>query len=914
MPTLLLIDASSYLYRAFHAMPDLRTSSGVPTGALRGMLAMLRHCVRDFQADYVACVFDAKGKTFRDDWYPAYKANRSPMPEDLVLQIEVIHHAITLLGLPILSIEGVEADDVIGTLALQAQQAGLHTIISTGDKDMAQLVNAQVCLMNTMTQEKLDADGVLAKFGVRPEQIVDYLSLVGDTVDNVPGVAKVGPKTAVKWLDTYQNLETIIHHADEISGVVGQNLRDSLDWLPQAKRLVTIKTDVHLDFLADSPNWAALAPQAPNQEALHALYQAHEFKSWLNESSSAAVQAKAAAPIAIASSENNALPLQQISQQYVCINDIATLQAWIDKLNATPLVALDTETTGLNAQQAMLVGISFAIAQGEAAYLPLMHNDFASPQIPLEEALTLLRPWLEDASRAKVGQNITYDQHIFANHGIQLAGIAHDTMLQSYVLHSHERHNMDDLAAKHLHYQTIHYAEVAGKGAKQIGFEQVPIENATQYAAEDADITLQLHQVLYPKIQENAGLQYIYQEIELPTRAVLWQMERNGVLIDSQLLASQGHELGQALLAIEQKAHALAEQPFNLNSPKQVQGILFEKLAIPSKGIKKTASGGYSTDEEVLQQLAADYPLPKILLEYRGLAKLKSTYVDKLPQMRHPTTGRIHTHYGQAIAVTGRLSSSEPNLQNIPVRTPEGRRIRAAFIAEAGAHIISADYSQIELRIMAHLSQDAGLLKAFAQQEDVHNATAAEIFDVALTEVTQEQRRYAKTINFGLIYGMSAFGLANQLEIGRDAAQHYINRYFMRYPQVAEYMQNTREIAKKQGFVETVFGRRLWLPNIHAKEMQRRQGAERAAINAPMQGTAADLIKLAMIAVQNWLHSEQLQTRLTMQVHDELVLEVPEHELILVQQNLAQLMQNVAQLRVPLLVTLGTGKNWDAAH
>ncbi len=939
--TILLVDGSSFLYRAFHAMPDLRNRHGEPTGAIYGVLNMLRRLRNDYPADYSACVFDAKGKTFRDDWYPDYKAHRPPMPADLVRQIEPLHQAVAASGWNILMLDGVEADDVIGTLAQQAQD-GLRCVIATGDKDLAQLVNERVTLINTMSNETLDIAGVNAKFGVPPERIVDYLTLTGDVVDNVPGVEKVGPKTAVKWLAQYGSLDNLVQHAGEIGGVVGENLRKALDWLPQARRLVTVKCDVELP-----KTYLDLVPPPADTEQLRGLYERFEFKTWLREINGAvsstgdlspsglrtfgeAVGNHAASPLpaqnGIADPVRMDLPVdppaRTDSAHYETILDEAQLNAWLEKMLSAELVCVDTETTGLDMMNAQLVGMSFAITPHQAAYLPLAHIYPGAPdQLNREHALKILKPWLESAQHKKLGQNLKYDMHIFANHGIRLAGIHDDTLLQSYVLESHKPHDMDNLALRHLNVKTISFADVAGKGAKQICFDQVDIATATHYAAEDADITLQLHQNLLPQIALHSGLLHVYRDIEMPSMHVLYTMERNGVLLDSALLQIQSRELGEKLVALEARAHEAAGQPLNLNSPKQIQEILFDKLGLPV--VKKTPSGTPSTDEEVLQELALDYPLPKILLEYRGMAKLKSTYTDKLPLSVDRATGRVHTSYSQAVAVTGRLASNDPNLQNIPIRSAEGRRIREAFIAPRGSRIVSADYSQIELRIMAHLSGDAGLLAAFANNEDIHRATAAEIFMVAPAEVSGEQRRYAKVINFGLIYGMSAFGLAKQLGIERSAATAYIDRYFARYPGVKNYMDSTRVQAKQQGYVETVFGRRLWLPEINSSNGMRRQGAERAAINAPMQGTAADLIKLAMITVQHWLESEKLlaghpteklKSRLIMQVHDELVLEVPEEELHLVKEMLPRLMCGVAELQVPLLVELGEGRNWDEAH
>ncbi|TAK91289.1 MAG: DNA polymerase I [Burkholderiaceae bacterium] len=915
MKTLLLVDGSSYLYRAFHGLPDLRSPQGEPTGALYGYITMLRRLAHDVPAEYRAVVFDAKGKTFRDDLYPEYKAHRAPMPDDLVLQIEPIHQVVTALGWPILMVPGVEADDVIGTLAQQATREGLATVVSTGDKDLAQLVNAHVTLVNTMSNEKLDVAGVQNKFGVPPELIVDYLTLMGDAVDNVPGVEKVGPKTAVKWLQQYGTLDAVVQHAGEIGGVVGENLRKALAWLPQARHLLTVKCDCDLDgYVRDFH--AELTPRAEDRDRLQAIFEHNGFKTMLKELSGA-VSAPAKKPHTFASPaapEQDFPPPSTVGEKkYHCVTTQAQLDALLQQLNAAELTACDTETTGLDAMQVELVGLSFAFAPGEGWYIPVGHHYAGCPDLLRRESvLEQLSPWFADAGKAKVGQNLKYDIHVLQNYGVVVRGVAHDTLLQSYVLESHRNHDMDSLALRHLNRTTIKYDDVTGKGAQRINFSQVAIETATDYAAEDAEVTMHLHQTLWPQIAADEKLRHVYQDIELPTAQVLQVMERNGVLIDARLLEAQSNELGKKLLELEQQAVTLAGQPFNLNSPKQLGEILFDKLQLPV--VKKTASGAPSTDEEVLQKLAEDYPLPKLLLDYRGMAKLKSTYTDKLPKMVNLHTGRVHTNYAQAVAVTGRLASNDPNLQNIPVRTAEGRRIREAFIAGPGNKIISADYSQIELRIMAHLSGDEGLLRAFAAGEDIHRATAAEVFGVTPLEVDNDQRRVAKVINFGLIYGMSAFGLASNLGIEREAAKLYIDRYFARYPGVARYMNETKVSAKERGYVETVFGRRLWLPEINSPNGPRRQGAERAAINAPMQGTAADLIKLAMIATQRWLTQEKMQTRLIMQMHDELVLEVPQAELAVVSAQLPGLMCNVAQLKVPLAVGVGVGDNWDQAH
>ena len=940
---LLLVDGSSYLYRAFHAMPDLRNGAGEPTGAIYGMVNMMRRARSELKADHIACVFDAKGKTFRDEMYSEYKAHRSPMPEDLVKQIEPIHAMVKALGWPILMVSGVEADDVIGTLACQATEAGWETIISTGDKDLAQLVNPSVTLINTMTNEKLNIEGVIEKFGVPPDRIVDYLSIIGDTVDNVPGVPKAGPKTANKWLAEYGDLDNLMANADQVKGVVGENLRASLTWLPQARQLITVKTDC--DLSPHLPGLDDLHAKAEDAPLLRELFERYAFKTWLRDVEKKLESPSDMAPESVpdfdlagspilreASEEVIAFPKKSaviatsptkdlsqdtrdiqdaLGKNYECVVDEAALDRWLKKIESAELTAVDTETTSLDALAAELVGISFSVKPGEACYIPVAHRN-GEVQLSRDLVLARLKPWLQSSSDLKVGQNLKYDAHIFANYDITLGGIAFDTLLESYVLESHLPHNMDSLAERHLGMKTIRYEEVCGKGVHQIGFDQVDLKIATDYAAEDADITLRLHLELWPQIQASPGLLYIYETIEMPAMRVLGIMERNGIRIDSALLAKQGQQVGKRLLELEGEIHKLAGQPFNIQSPKQIAEILFGQLELPV--IKKTPSGAPSTDEEVLQKLAEDYPLPARILDYRSLAKLMSTYIEKLPRMADPKTGRVHTNFSQATAVTGRLASSDPNLQNIPVRTEEGRRIREAFIPADGCKLLSADYSQIELRIMAHIAEDENLLTAFREGKDVHQATAAEIFGIPLDDVNSEQRRYAKVINFGLIYGMSAFGLAGNLGIERAAAQNYIAKYFDRYPGVAQYMERTRLEARENGYVETVFGRRLWLPEIKGSNGPRRQGAERAAINAPMQGPAADLIKLAMIAVEDWIEKEQLKTKLLLQVHDELVLDVPLDEIELLQAKLPGLMCNVAQLKVPLVVSIGIGDNWEEAH
>jgi DNA polymerase-1 len=932
--TLLLVDGSSYLYRAYHAMPDLRGPDGFPTGAVHGMVAMMKRLREQVPAAHAACVFDAKGDTFRNAWYGEYKAHRPPMPEALAQQIGPIHEVVRLLGWPVLEVPGIEADDAIGTLARVGAASGHRVVISTGDKDLAQLVTPAVTLINTMSNETLDEAGVLAKFGVPPERIVDYLSLIGDAVDNVPGVDKVGPKTAAKWLADHGSLDGVIAAAASIKGVAGDNLRGALDWLPQARRLVTVVTDC--DLAGHVPGWPALdglALQDVNRQGLLDFFARYGFKSWRREleeggglqvsasvaasgsgaragSSEGSPEAAADGPGEAAAAAARALP---IAREYETVLTRERLDHWLAAVRAAPLVAVDTETDSLDGMRARIVGISLAVEPGRAAYIPLAHDGPGAPaQLPLDEVLALLRPWLEDEAAVKVGQHVKYDTHVFANHGIALRGVRHDTMLQSYVLEAHKPHSLESLAERHLGRRGLSYEELCGKGAHQIPFAQVDVERATQYSGEDSEMTLHVHQALWPQLEASPRQREVYERIEMPASRVLGRIERHGVLIDSAVLARQSKDLAERMLAMEQEAYALAGQPFNMGSPKQIGEILFGRLGLPVK--KKTATGAPSTDEEVLQELAADYPLPARILEHRGLSKLKSTYTDKLPQMVNPATGRVHTHYAQAVAVTGRLSSNEPNLQNIPIRTAEGRRVREAFIAPPGWRIVSADYSQIELRIMAHISGDPGMTHAFAEGQDIHRTTASEVFGVPPAEVSSEQRRYAKTINFGLIYGMGAFGLAQSLGIEQKAARDYIDRYFARFAGVRRYMEETKARAAQLGYVETVFGRRLYLPEIRGGNGPRRAGAERQAINAPMQGTAADLIKLAMIAVQEALDAQGLASRMIMQVHDELVLEVPEAELDWARAEVPRLMAGVASLSVPLLAEVGVGLNWDQAH
>ena len=915
----LLVDGSSYLYRAYHALPDLRAPDGAPTGAVHGFIAMMKWLRERYPAEHAVCVFDARGPTFRDEWYPQYKANRAPMPEPLAQQIEPIHEVVRLLGWPVLEVPGIEADDAIGTLARVAAVSGHRVIVSTGDKDLTQLVSEHVTLMNTMARppEVLDPAAVQAKFGVPPERIVDYLTLVGDSVDNVPGVDKVGPKTAARWLGEHGSLDAIVAAADRIKGAAGENLRRALDWLPTGRRLVTVRTDC--DLGAQVPGWPALdalALRAVDRPALLDFYQRYGFRTWRRELEADGVAASAspanANPGAAAPAPAGARA-RVLAHDYETVTSRERLQDWLARIDAAPLTALDTETDSLDAMRARIVGLSLATEPGRAAYVPIAHSYPGAPeQLSLGEVLAVLRPWLEDDSKPKLGQNVKYDLHVLANHGVAVRGLVHDTMLESYVLEAHRPHSLQSLAERHLERAGLSYEDLCGKGAHQIPFAQVDVARAAQYSGEDSEMALHVHEVLWPRLVAAPRLREVYERIEMPVALILQRMERHGVLIDAPLLAAQSRELAERMLALEHAAYEIAGQPFNLGSPKQIGEILFGRLQLPVK--KRTASGAPSTDEDVLQELAADYPLPARILEHRGLAKLKGTYTDKLPQMVNPASGRVHTNYAQAVAVTGRLASNDPNLQNIPVRTPEGRRIREAFVAPPGHVILSADYSQIELRIMAHISEDPGLLRAFAEGLDVHRATASEVFGVPLAEVSPEQRRYAKVINFGLIYGMGAFGLASNLGIEQKAARDYIERYFTRFAGVKRYMDETRARAAELGYVETLYGRRIYLPEIKGGSGPRRNAAERQAINAPMQGTAADLVKLAMIAVQRRLDDERRATAMVMQVHDELVFEVPAGELAWVRETVPRLMAGVAELKVPLLTEVGVGPNWDRAH
>jgi len=887
---IILVDGSSYLYRAFHAMPGLNNSEGQPTGAVYGVVNMLRSLLKQYDPDHMAVVFDASGKTFRNDLYPEYKANRPPMPEEMRSQIPWLHRIVEALGLPLLVIDGVEADDVIGTLARQATEQARDVLISTGDKDMAQLVNPHVTLVNTMSDSHTDEAGVVAKYGVPPERFIDFLTLTGDSSDNIPGVNKVGPKTAARLIQEYGDLDALLDHADEIGGALGDNLRAARDHLPLSRELVTIKCDVELPG-----GIAGLKRSPPDEECLRELYAALQFKTWLGEL-------------------GGLDSVDRIERDYVTIYEESDLQQWLQRLQQAGEFAFDTETTDLDPMRARIVGVSFALAPGQAAYLPLAHRYPGAPaQLDPVTTLERLRPLLEDPALGKIGQNLKYDMQVLANHDIALHGIAHDTMLESYVLDSTaSRHDLDTLAMKHLGHKTITYEEIAGKGRNQLHFDEIGIEQAAPYAAEDADITLQLHRKLWAGLSGLERQREVYTAIELPLVPVLATMERNGVRLDAAMLKQQSKELGEGMLATEEHAYKEAGHPFNLGSPAQIQEILFNELGLPV--IKKTPKGQPSTAEGVLQELALEYELPRLILEYRSLSKLRSTYTEKLPLMINPETGRVHTSYHQAVAATGRLSSSDPNLQNIPVRTAEGRRIRQAFVPEPGCRLLAADYSQVELRIMAHLSGDEGLLEAFRQGADIHRTTAAEVFNTAAEAVTSEQRRAAKAINFGLIYGMSAFGLSQQLGIDRASAQQYVGLYFQRYPGVKRFMDDTRALAHEQGYVETVYGRRLYLPEINSGNAARRQYAERTAINAPMQGTAADLIKRAMISLHDWITTTAPTVRMIMQVHDELVFEVPEDETTAAAAEITRRMAAAGELSVPLVVEIGIGNNWDEAH
>ena len=897
---LILVDGSSFLFRAFHAVPPLSNAHGEPTNAVYGVSNMLRKLLNDYDTPYFAVVFDAPGKTFRHELYDQYKAHRPPMPDDLRVQIKPLHQLISTLGLPLIMEEGVEADDVLGSLAQNAARQGFQVIISTGDKDMAQLVTEQITLENSMTNTVLDIQGVQEKFGVKPEQIIDYLALMGDAVDNIPGVPKVGPKTAAKWLQEYGDMDNLIAHAHEIKGKIGENLRNSLEQLPLSRSLTTIKCDVALHYTLTD-----LKRKEPDIAGLRQQLGELGFSSWLKTLNGQTEQPEKSRTTPVAA---------QVAKNYQLILTKTDFDIWLDKLQQAELFALDTETTSLNYSEAKIVGLSFAVAAGEAAYLPVRHDYPDAPeQLDRQAVLAALKPLLEEPRRSKVGQNLKYDAHVLNNHGISLRGMQHDTMLESYVLNSTvTKHNMDDLAKHYLGMDTLHYEDVTGKGVKQIGFQEVPIAQAGEYAAEDADITLRLHLTLSEKLARQPALWNLYQQIEVPLIAVLVRIEENGVLIDTGMLARQSMELANRMLGIEQQAHDLAGSVFNIGSPKQIQEILYDRLQLPV--LKKTPKGQPSTDESVLQELAVDYALPRLILEFRSMSKLKSTYTDKLPQQINPSTGRVHTSYHQAVAATGRLSSSDPNLQNIPIRSEEGRKIRQAFIAPPGYKIVAADYSQIELRIMAHLSGDAGLLAAFSQGIDVHSATAAEVFAVDIDKVTQDLRRSAKAINFGLIYGMSAFGLAQQLGLPRNQAQAYIDLYFSRYPGVKQYMDSIREQARQQGYVETLYGRRLYLPEINARNAAQRQYAERTAINAPMQGSAADIIKRAMLACDAWIRDSAPDVKIIMQVHDELVFEVAETEIPASIEKIRLLMSAAGELKVPLVVDVGWGENWDEAH
>jgi DNA polymerase-1 len=894
---LILVDGSSYLFRAFHALPELTNANGQQTGAIYGVLNMLRKLVDTYQPQYMAVVFDAKGKTFRDELYPQYKAHRPPMPDELSSQIEPLLELVRAMGLPVLQVAGVEADDVIGTLAVRAGEAGWNTVISTGDKDLAQLVNEQISLINTMNDSYLDEQGVLAKFGVEPGQIIDYLSLIGDSSDNIPGIPKVGPKTAAKWLNQYGSLDELVARAADVKGKVGENLRAHLDQLPLSKDLATIRCDLDLGLELED-----LSVKPAERESLRDWFERLEFKTWLRQLNGEVGQA----------SESAHTPESMAVYRTILTGE--EFAEWLQRLQQSELFGFDTETTSLDYMRAEIVGLSFAVQPGEAAYLPLSHDYPGAPQqLDRDWVLAKLKPLLEDANKAKLGHHLKYDRNVLANHGITLQGIAYDSMLESYVLDSTaSRHDLDSLCQKYLSHKNIKFEEVAGKGVRQLTFNQVPLEAASPYAAEDADMTLRLHQHFWPRLSAELRLKALFEQVEMPLLYVLSNMERNGVKVDVAMLNKQSEELAKRMQEVEAQAQALAGEPLNMASPKQIQGILFDKQKLPV--LAKTPKGAPSTAEPVLQELALDYPLPRLILEHRSLSKLKSTYTDKLPEQVDPDTGRVHTSYHQAVAATGRLSSSDPNLQNIPIRSEEGRRIRQAFVAEAGCELIAADYSQIELRIMAHLSGDGGLVQAFAHGEDIHRATAAEVFATPPEQVSADQRRSAKAINFGLIYGMSAFGLAKQLGMDRGQAQQYVELYFQRYPGVKAYMESTRELARRQGYVETLFGRRLYLPDIKARNAQRRQAAERTAINAPMQGTAADIIKKAMLSVHQWISGQTHEIKMIMQVHDELVFEVPEAGLGSAAVEIRRRMESAAELSVPLVVDIGTGGNWDQAH
>lgn len=902
MKKILLIDGSSYLYRAYHALPDLRNQNNEPSGVIYGVLNMLKKTITEYSSDYVVCVFDAKGKTFRNDIYSDYKANRPHMPEDLAIQIEPLKKAIHALGISMLSIEGVEADDVIGTLAKNAEKQDMEVIISTGDKDLAQLVNKNVTLVNTMTNEVLDVEGVLKKFGVPPEQIIDYLTLIGDKADNIPGVDKVGPKTAVKWLNEFGDLDNIIVNSDQISGAVGTHLKNAIEWLPTGKSLITIKKDVEMNVLFDD-----FIKAEQDKKELHKIYQHYNFSSWLKKEFEDSVT-----DVALHSSNSETQAEFNQNQDYSIVNTESDLDHWITQIEQNNLCILDTETDSLNFMEARLVGISLAYQAGKACYIPLQHQDMSISQLSLNQVLNKIKSITENENITKVGQNIKYDMHVLKNYDVAFKGPIEDTMIMSYVIDSTESHGMDKLAKKYLDHDCISFESIVGKGVKQLTFDQVSITDAYQYASEDADVTFQLYEHLNKKITAEPKLNYIYKEIEIPSLLTLFYIERNGVLISEKILNDQSQDLGLKILNLENEAYQIAEQPFNLSSPKQLREILFDKMKIIPR--KKTPTGTPSTSEDVLEELSHDHALPQVILEHRSLSKLKNTYTDKLPKMVNLNTKRIHTSYNQAVAITGRLASSEPNLQNIPIKTKEGRKVREAFIANSDSQIVSCDYSQIELRIMAHLSKDPRLLDAFNQNEDIHKSTASAIFNTNDASVSSEQRRFAKVINFGLIYGMSAFGLSQTLNIDRNSAKNFIDQYFEKYPGVKNYMDQGKLIAKEQGYVETVFGRRLWVPLINSSNGIQRAAAERAAINAPMQGTAADLIKMAMNNVQQWIVDNKLETLIVMQVHDELVLEVPNAELDMIKTEIPKIMSNVAKLDVPLIADLGSGMNWEEAH